>query len=514
MNVIRTENLTKQFGPFVANNNINLSVEEHEIKCIVGENGAGKTTLMNMLYGVFKPTSGKIFIRDTEVNFNSPSDAIATGIGMVHQHFKLVPSLTVYENILLGTEINAKTKWGHILPFIDAKKEVNVVRQLIEEQNLDLDPYAKIENLSVGAMQRVEILKMLYRKVDILILDEPTAVLTPQETDQLIVTLKELRDTGKSIIVITHKLREVLELSDSITVLKQGVVTGCVKTSDTNEKELAQMMVGRDVVLSVENNHRQKVGSRIVYEVQNLATINNYGKKCVHNINFSLREDEILGVAGVEGNGQSYVVQMLSGVMESTEGSVTLNGRDVTNKWPDELRKAGLGIIPEDRYRQGLCKNMCIADNCIAGYHQLPDVCNHGIMRNKAINARRDRLLKDFDVRVADIMGPLGQLSGGNAQKIIVAREMDRNPDVLLACQPTRGIDVGSIEFIHKRLLQYRDKGHAVLLVSSELSEILSLADRIIVMYKGSIIGEVNAAEATPERIGLLMAGIPEGATE
>ncbi|MGH4037339.1 MAG: ABC transporter ATP-binding protein [Sphaerochaeta sp.] len=510
MDIIRTENLSKLFGPFIANDAINLSVKENEIKCIVGENGAGKSTLMNMLYGVFKPTSGKIFVRGEEVEFSSPADAMSHGIGMVHQHFKLVPSLTVFENIVLGIEINKKTKKGHKIPFVDNKLELEIVKKLIDEQNLEIDPRDKIEDLSVGARQSVEILKMLYRQVDILILDEPTAVLTPQEVDQLIITLKKLREKGKTIIVITHKLKEVLELSDSVTVIKQGHVTGNVKTSETNEKELAQMMVGRDVVLTVENNHINNEASEVIYEVNNLTTLNCYGKKCVDNVSFKLHSNEVLGIAGVEGNGQSELVKLLTGLMESCEGSVSIKKQDVTNKWPDELRAFGLGIIPEDRYREGLCKSMSISDNCIAGYHQLSDVCNHGILNKKVIEKRRDQLLKSFDVRVGDIDGEVGQLSGGNAQKIIVAREMSQNPEVLLACQPTRGVDIGSIEFIHNHILQYRDKGHGVLLISSELTEIMSLSDRILVMYKGKIIGEVNARKATTEQIGLLMAGISE----
>jgi simple sugar transport system ATP-binding protein len=511
MNIIRTENLTKLFGTFVANDSINLSVKENEIKCIVGENGAGKSTLMNMLYGVFKPTEGNIFVRDELVSFSSPSDAMSHGIGMVHQHFKLVPSLTVFENVLLGIEINKKSKKGLRLPFVDAKAELEIVKKLIKEQNLDINPKDKIEDLSVGARQSVEILKMLYRQVDILILDEPTAVLTPQEVDQLIITLKKLRDAGKTIIVITHKLREVLDLSDSVTVIKQGKVTGNVITSETNEKQLAQMMVGRDVVLTVENNHINNENSEVIYDIKNLTTLNCYGKKCVDNVSFQLHSNEILGIAGVEGNGQSELVKLLTGLMESVEGSIAIKGKDATNNWPDELRDLGLGIIPEDRYREGLCRSMSISDNCIAGYHQLSDVCNHGILNKKEIEKRRNQLLKSFDVRVGNVDGNVSQLSGGNAQKIIVAREMGQNPEILLACQPTRGVDIGSIEFIHNHILQYRDQGHGVLLISSELTEIMSLSDRILVMYKGRIIGEVNARKATTEQIGLLMAGIAEG---
>lgn len=501
MNMIQTIDLTKRFGDFTANDHINIEVAPKEIKCIVGENGAGKSTLMNMLYGLLEPTEGKILIRGEEVKLKSPIDAIAHGIGMVHQHFKLVPSLTVYENIMLGNE----EKKGFL---IDKKTEIQKVTELIKKYNYELNPMDKIEDISVGSRQRVEILKMLYRNVDILILDEPTAVLTPQEADDLIASLKDLKEKGKTIIVITHKLREVMEVSDSVTVIKQGKVIGSMLTKDTSEQELAQMMVGRDVVLTVENN-RESVGEKkVVYEAENLTTLNVYGKECVKNISFKVHSGEILGVAGVEGNGQSELVKILSGLMESTGGKSTFLGEDVTNWWPNALRKKGMGIIPEDRYAQGLCRPMSIGDNSIAGYHGNPDVCKTGILMRKKINEKRDKAVKDFDIRVSDIEGNVASLSGGNAQKIIVARELAANPELLIACQPTRGVDIGSIEFIHKQILDYRNQGHAVILVSSELSEIMSLSDRVIVMHKGKISGEIDPKTVDMMRVGLLMAGI------
>ena len=324
--------------------------------------------MMNMLYGLLQPTSGKILIRGKEVTLNSPVDAIANGIGMVHQHFKLVPSLTVYENILLGAEITQK-KGGMKTPFIDQKEEIKRVEKLIQENHLELNATDKIEDISVGGRQRVEILKMLYRNVDILILDEPTAVLTPQEVDELIATLKNLKEQGKTIIVITHKLREVMELADSITVIKQGKVVGNVLKKDTSERELAQMMVGRDVVLTVNNERKQQVESEIMYKAENLTTVNDYGKEVVSDMSFEVHKGEILGIAGVEGNGQSELVKLMTGLMESTRGTVFFDGKDITNWWPEKLRKAGIGIIPEDRYAQGLCREMTVSDNCIAGYH-------------------------------------------------------------------------------------------------------------------------------------------------
>ena len=506
MNMIQTIDLTKRFGDFTANDHINISVAPKEIKCIVGENGAGKSTLMNMLYGLLEPTEGKILIKGEEVHLKNPIDAIAHGIGMVHQHFKLVPSLTVYENIMLGIE---ETKGKGFL--IDKKKEIEKVEELIKAYNFELNPLDKIEDISVGSRQRVEILKMFYRNVDILILDEPTAVLTPQEADDLIIRLKDLKEKGKTIIVITHKLREVMEVSDSVTVIKQGKVVQSMLTKDTSEEELAQLMVGRNVVLTVQNDRQPAGNGEIVYEAKNLTTINTYGKECVTDISFQVRSGEILGVAGVEGNGQSELVKMISGLMESTKGQCILMGENVTNKWPNHLRKKGIGIIPEDRYAQGLCKDMSIGDNCIAGYHGDAEVCKNGILQRKSINAKRDKFVEEFDIRISDIEGNVSSLSGGNAQKIIVARELGAKPSLLIACQPTRGVDIGSIEFIHTQILNYRNAGHAVILISSELSEIMSLSDRVIVLHKGKISGEIDPKEVDMMQVGLLMAGISEG---
>ncbi len=505
MNMIQTIDLTKRFGDFTANDHINLSVAPQEIKCIVGENGAGKSTLMNMLYGLLEPTEGKILIHGQEVKLKSPIDAIAHGIGMVHQHFKLVPSLTVYENIMLGIE--EKKGRGFL---VDKKTEIEKVRELISAYNFELDPLDKIEDISVGSRQRVEILKMLYRNVDILILDEPTAVLTPQEADELIRSLKELKAKGKTIIVITHKLREVMEVSDSVTVIKQGKVIGSTLTKDTNEQELAQMMVGRDVVLTVENERKETADREVIYKAENLTTLNVFGKECVKDVSFTVRQGEILGIAGVEGNGQSELVKIISGLMVSSKGRITFQGEDITIQWPSELRKKGIGIIPEDRFAQGLCRGMSIGDNSIAGYHGDPSVCHMGILNRKKINAKRDHAVEEFDIRVGDIDGNVSSLSGGNAQKIIVARELAAGPALLIACQPTRGIDIGSIEFIHKQLLKYRDAGNAVILISSELSEIMSLSDRVIVMHKGRISGEIDPKSVDMMRVGLLMAGIQQ----
>lgn len=502
MSIIRTVDLTKKFDEFVANDHINLSVEPQEIKCIVGENGAGKSTLMNMLYGTLIPTSGSILIDEQPVKFKSPIDAMNHGIGMVHQHFKLVPSLTVYENILLGTEI---TKKG--LPLIDSGEEIRRVQGIIDEYHFQLKPTDRVEDLSVGQCQQVEILKMLYRNVRILILDEPSAVLTPQEVDRLIENLKDLRKNGKTIIVITHKLREVMELSDSVTVIRQGKVIGTVMTKDTNEQELAQMMVGRDVVLTVSNEGGTPPSDEVAYRVEDLHTINAHGAEVVSGVSFEVKKGEVFGIAGVEGNGQSELVKLLTGLMTTTKGRVYLEGRDITNLWPDQLRKAGIGIIPEDRYGQGLCQSMSIPDNCIAGYWYDKEVCQYGVLKKKSILQRAREYIQKYDIRVASEQGYVSELSGGNAQKIIIAREFESHPRLIIACQPTRGVDVGSIEFIHKQLLRFRNEGYSVLLISSELSEIMSLSDRVAVMYKGKIIGEVDPKTISTSEIGLLMAG-------
>ncbi len=501
MKVIEAKNLTKKFGDFVANDNINLSIEKGKITAIMGENGAGKTTLMNMFYGMSRPTSGELLVNGKKVDFKSPQDAIACGLGMVHQHFKLVPSLTVYENILLGAEVMSG-------PFIDTNMEIKAVQKLINDYKFELNPKDKVENISIGAKQRVEILKMLYRNIDILIFDEPTAVLTPQEVDELLLSFKELKSQGKTIILITHKLREIMEVSDEVIVIKKGKVVGSVHTSETNPKELANMMVGRDVVLDVQKPEKDFSNAKVVYKVENLKTENDMGKTVVDNVSFSIREGEILGVAGVEGNGQSELVKLLTGLMCSTKGKTSLYDKNITNKWPDELRQLGLAFIPEDRYAQGLCRDMTLSDNIVAGYQFEKKYCNCGILKKKDIDKTRDELIDAYDIRIAEKTGNVSQLSGGNAQKVIIAREFDADPKVLIASQPTRGVDIGSIEFIYKKLLELRDKGKAILLVSSELSEIMSLSDRIIVMYKGKIVGEVDGKSATKEQLGLLMAGV------
>lgn len=514
MEIIKCVDLTKKFGDFTANKKINLSVQENEIKAIVGENGAGKSTLMNMLYGLLEPTDGHIEVGGKRVAFSSPTDAIAASIGMVHQHFKLVPRLRVYENVLLGAEVCSSFKlFGRkvSLPFLSRRLAKERISQLIERFGFDLEADALVQNISVGAKQKVEILKMLYRDVDILIFDEPTAVLTPQEIEEFFESLRYLKGQGKTIIIITHKLGEVMEISDSVTVIKQGEVVKSLATCDTNEKELAQLMVGRDVLLTVESEQYDSSGNDLVYEVSGLSTENDEGRKVVDDISFSIREGEILGIAGVEGNGQTELLKLLTGLMCSTEGSVRLWGKDITNVWPRELRDRHIGIIPEERYIQGLCKDMTLSQNCIAGYHHQADFCRKGLLHKELMDQRRDQLIKHYDIRISDGDANISSLSGGNAQKIIIGREFESNPDLLIAAQPTRGVDIGAIEFIHSSILSLRKRKKAVLLVSTELSEIMSLSDRIIVMYKGRIIGEVDAKNTSRGELGLLMAGVQNG---
>ena len=511
MELIGCVNVTMKYGDVAANKNVNLSIAQNEIRAIVGENGAGKTTLMNILYGLLRPTEGYVKVNGGRVEFSSPADAISAGLGMVHQHFKLVPTLKVFENVLLGAEIHSSVGvMGRsvTLPFLSRKAAQDQVSRLIGRYRFNLDADASVRDISVGAKQKVEILKMLYRDVNLLIFDEPTAVLTPQEIDDFFDSLRNLKNQGKTVILITHKLKEVMDISDSVTVIKQGEVIKNLNTRDTDEKELAQLMVGRDVLFSVRSDRRADPSDKIVYETKNLSTENDEGRKVVDDVSLVIRKGEILGVAGVEGNGQTELVRVVTGLMNSTAGSAFLNGRDITNFWPKQLRDRCIGIIPEERYVQGLCADMTLSRNCIAGYHSRPSFCSRGLLKSYAVNRWKDRLVKKYDIRIGRGDINASSLSGGNAQKAIIARELESDPDLLIAAQPTRGVDIGAVEFIHSAILNLRKQQKAVLLVSSDLSEILSLSDRIAVMYKGRIIGEVRAKDTTVEELGLLMAGL------
>ncbi len=509
--IIETRDLTRKFGSFVANDGISLSVEEGEIRAIIGENGAGKTTLMNMLYGILPPTSGEILLRGKPVKLASPRDAIENGIGMVHQHFKLSPSLTVYENIVLGAETRRVHKiGGHSFKgfLIDNKREKQAVQALIDQFNFNLNINDKIRDVSIGAKQRVEILKMLYRDVDVLILDEPTAVLIPQEVDELMERLQLLKAAGKTIIIITHKLNEVKMCADSISVIRAGRLIDTVPNDETATHEmLAEMMVGRTVLLRV-NKSGKPVGEKVRLSVKDLCCVNSEGKPLLRDISFDIHENEVLGIAGVEGNGQSELMFALTGLMDIKSGSVALDGEDITGLWPDQLREKKIGIVPEDRYRQGLCLKVPVSRNLVAGYHNQPPYCRKGLMNYRAIRNEAGHLVSEYDIRLSDSADPpVGSLSGGNAQKVIIAREFSRSPKALLISQPTRGVDVGAIEFIHQQVLKLRDQGTAVLLISSELTEVASLSDRLLVMYHGEIVGEFKADSVDFKELGLYMSG-------
>ena len=508
--IIEVRNLTKKYGDFTANNHINFSIRQGEIHAIIGENGAGKTTLMNMLFGIIQPTSGEILFNGRPVKLHSPKDAISHGIGMVHQHFKLASSLTIYENVLLGSEIHQKIKLGGKsvnTPIIDKKEEIKAVQSVVDHFGFNLNVSDKVQDISVGCRQRVEIVKMLYHDAEVLILDEPTAVLVPQEIDELLHRLNELRNMGKTIVIITHKLEEVKLCADRITVIRHGQIIGTV---DNDEKAtpqvLANMMVGRPVILATKRSAKPR-GEEVLLSVRNLSARDSNGKYVLKDIDFDIHAGEILGVAGVDGNGQSELMFQLTGLMDAESGEVLLDGEDVFGFWPDALRKRGVGIIPEDRYRQGVCLSVQVSQNLVAGYHGRKPFCSGFRMNYKAVKEHYQKLVEEYDIRLSDEDPVVGALSGGNAQKVIVAREFSQHPKVPYASQPTRGIDVGATEFIHERLIQSRDEGKAILLISSELSEVVGLSDRVVVMYEGEITGEFNSADVTFEELGLYMSG-------
>ena len=504
---VEMRNITKQFPRVLANDDVTFLVKPGEIHALVGENGAGKSTLMNMLYGLLRPSSGTIAINGKSVEFDGPGDAIAQGIGMVHQHFMLIPPLTVAENVILGQE---PSKRG----VVDITQANKMVRELSDQYGLKIDPSVKVESLTVGIEQRVEIIKVLYRKAEILILDEPTAVLTPQEVDELFEILRSLQKQGKTIIVITHKLQEVMAISDNVTVMRRGKYVGSVATKDSSKEELANMMVGRKVLLRVERE-KAKPGQEVL-AVQNIHASYNKKFPILHGVSFAVRSGEILGLAGVEGNGQSELIEVITGLRKAEKGRISLDGNDITNLSPRTIKERGLGHIPEDRHRRGLVLDYTVAQNMILGlHHRLPFIKRLGrktfpgidVMNTEEINKTAEQLIQEFDVRPPDRENLVGNLSGGNQQKIVVAREFNHNPKFLLAAQPTRGVDVGSIEFIHRRLVQARDAGKAVLLISADLEEILSLSDRIAVIYEGKIVGILDPEDATEERLGLMMTG-------
>lgn len=498
--VLELRGITKAFPGVLANDHIDFTLEAGEIHALLGENGAGKTTLMNILYGLYKPDEGEIYVRGKHVEIREPNDAIALGIGMVHQHFMLVPPLTVTENVMLGVE---EVRNG---VFLDRKRAAQRVREISEKYGLEVDPEARIQDLPVGVQQRVEIIKVLYRHADILILDEPTAVLTPQEVDELFEIMGSLSAQGISIIFITHKLKEVLAIADRITVLRNGRVVGTTTPEKTDEEELAAMMVGREVSLTVEKPPAHPTDP--VLEVRDLYVEDDRGLLAVRGVSFDVRAGEVLGIAGVQGNGQTELVEAVTGLRPVLSGQVSILGQDVTNATPREITELGVGHIPEDRVHDGLVGDYPVALNVILNsYYREPFA--HGIILDEEEIARyAARLVEEFDIRTPSIWVPVANLSGGNQQKVIVAREFSRPIRLLVAAQPTRGLDVGSIEYIHERIIEKRDAGCAILLVSTELDEIMALSDRIAVMYRGEIIDIVPADAVTREELGLMMAGV------
>nr|WP_282922323.1 ABC transporter ATP-binding protein [Mobiluncus sp. Marseille-Q7826] len=490
--------ITKTFGPLVANDHIDLVVEPGQIHALLGENGAGKSTLMNVLYGLYQPDAGEIFVDDEKVSFKGPGDAVAAGIGMVHQHFMLVPVFTVAESVALGYE---PTKALGRLDLQAARKKV---QELSAQFGFDIDPDALIEDLPVGAQQRVEIIKALSRDAKVLILDEPTAVLTPQETDELITIMRQLRDAGTAIVFITHKLREVKAVADCITVIRRGKVIGQASPEST-DSELAAAMVGRAVKLSVEKDAPQL--GETVFQMSQVSVVNYAGHVDLDHVDLAVRSGEILAIAGVQGNGQTELCRAILGLEPLAGGKMTLDGKDLTKmKVKDRLRHQ-LGYIPEDRSTDGMIASFSIAENMILDLYDIPPFATGVNMHPKVVMENASKLQEEFDVRVTSLQDPISTLSGGNQQKVIVARELSRPLKLLVASQPTRGLDVGSIEFVHQRIVQQRDMGTAVILVSTELDEVVGLADRIAVMYRGKIVGVVPPD--TPRNVlGLMMAGV------
>jgi general nucleoside transport system ATP-binding protein len=498
--VLELKGITKRFPGVLANDKINLTLNKGEIHALLGENGAGKSTLMNILYGLYDPDEGEIFVDGDRINVSSPRDAIAHGIGMVHQHFMLIPVFTVTENVMLGDET---TRAGG---FLDRKTPAARIREISNEYSLEVEPDSFVRDLPVGVQQRVEIIKLLYREADILILDEPTAVLTPQEVDELFTIMRTLVESGKSIIFITHKLREVLTFADRITVLRGGKVVGVTTPKQTNQNQLAAMMVGRDVSLEL-NKKPVKVEEKVL-EVENLVVLDDLNQVAVDMVSFEVHGGEILGIAGVQGNGQTELVKAITGLSHPIEGSLTLLGKDISMASPRVITEIGSAHIPEDRQRDGLVLTASISDNMVLNTYYLDPFAKSFIIRADKIQENAEKIIKNFDVRTPSALIPVGSLSGGNQQKVIVGREFSRAIKFLVAAQPTRGLDVGSIEYIHTRLLEKREDGVAILLVSTELDEILELSDRIAVMFNGKIIAVIDGDTATKEQIGLLMAGV------
>lgn len=496
---VELRGITKRFPGVTANEDVDLLVEPGQVHALLGENGAGKSTLMNVLFGLYRQTEGEILLDGVPTTFGSPADAIRAGIGMVHQHFMLVPVFTVAENVMLGVE---PTSAPGVLDRGAARRRV---LELSARHGLDVDPDAMVEDLPVGVQQRVEILKALYREADCLILDEPTAVLTPTEIDDMLEIVRRLADEGRSVIFISHKLREVRAIADTITILRRGKVVGSTTPEESDEQELASAMVGRDVQLVVDRSEAKPTD--VVLRVSDLRVRDERDQLAVADVSFDVRAGEIVAVAGVQGNGQSELVQAIVGLRRPTAGRIELDGADVTFADPGRMVELGVAHVPEDRQRDGLIPSFPVSDNLVLNLTRRAPYSKRIRMDRRAIRQNAERLVRDFDIRTPSVDVPVGTLSGGNQQKVIVGREMSHAERLLVLSQPTRGLDVGSIQYIHRRIVEARDAGLGVLLNSSELDEVLALADRVIVMYRGRVIGEVTGDEATRDSVGMLMAG-------
>jgi len=493
---IELRNITKRFPGVVANDNVTVKFKSQEIHTLLGENGAGKTTLMRILYGMYQPDSGEIIINSKKVKISSPKEAIDLGIGMVHQHFMLVPSLSVIENVILNYP-------SPKAPFIDFESARKKIKEMSDQYGLRIDPDAKIWQLSVGEQQRVEILKILFRDASFIILDEPTSVLTPQEVEDLFKTLKELKKT-RGIVFISHKLKEVLQISDKITVLRNGEVVGETEPSKTNINQLAKMMVGREIINQWSREKSKK--ERVILKIENLNIKSDKGLTAVKNLSLEVKEGEILGLAGVSGNGQRELEEVLSGLRKAANGKILLEGIDITNKPPKEIIKLGVSYIPEERMSTGVIEDFTVTENLILKNHDSRPFSKWIFLNNRVIIEYAKKLTKEFDVRTPSVTTPVKNLSGGNIQKLILARELVGTPKLLIASQPTRGVDIGATEYIHKRIIEIANKGTAVLLISEDLDEIIELSDRVAVMYGGKIVGIVSPDTPT-EKIGLMMTG-------
>ena len=491
--------ITKRFPGVVANDNVNLELNTGEVLSLIGENGAGKSTLMSVLYGMYKPDEGEILIDGAPLVFASPADAIAAGIGMVHQHFMLVPVFTVAENVVLGVEPTGS------LGKLKIDEARRMVREISDKYNLDLDPDAVIEDLPVGVQQRVEIVKVLLRDAKVVVFDEPTAVLTPSEIIEFFEIVKTLVSAGRGVVFITHKLKEALNIADRIAVLRRGKVVGEADPKTATESQIAEMMVGRPVQLTVDKNSA-KAGD-VVLKVTDLTVLDADGRTHVENVSFEVHSGEIVGIAGVQGNGQTELVEALTGLRKATSGVVALDGKDLTHSDPRERHQMGMAHIPEDRQRQGLVGGLNVAENLVlTRYHD--DQFSHGVIVDwEAADALAETLITEYDIRTPSKETGVGTLSGGNQQKVIVARELSRDLRLTIAAQPTRGVDVGSIEYIHSRIVKERDAGTAVLIVSTELEEVMALSDRLLVMYRGKVVAELDPKKVTPMEVGLYMAG-------